>query len=222
MYQPNQYNTTSIKNSTIVITGVSCLLGLILVVATAILFSRVTTAPPSSLVEPVQVERRPKSELTDFPEGYSMMLPAGFSQESREETERGYIVYRFRSTEGYRLTLAIIPDESIHPFSSPPRDYSDALVGDVPELSKGIDGELIAERLTADGMAATLFRFYEKETYRPATFTFHMVAMDRGRKLVLRISGNYGGYYDLSEGVVWPDNWYASLVTLQHLSPSPQ
>ncbi len=145
-----------------------------------------------------------------------MMLPTGFKQESREETERGYIVYRFRSEEGYRFTLAIILDDSIDRFTMPPRDYSKALVKSVPELSQDIDAEIQPRRETVDGMPATVFHYYEKETYRGVTFTYLMVAMDRGKKLVLKIAGKYGGYHWQDDDIVLPDHWYDSLLTLRH------
>lgn len=157
-----------------------------------------------------------RTERADFQEGYSMELPTGFKQESREETERGYIVYRFRSDEGYRFTLAIIPDESIDRFTAPPQDYSKALVKSVRELSQGIDVEVQPRRVNVDGMKANVFYYWEKETYRGVTFTYLMVAMDRGRKLLLKFAGKYGGYHDQDEDIVLPDHWYDSLLTLRH------
>jgi hypothetical protein len=155
-------------------------------------------------------------ERTVFQEGYSMILPPGFKQESREETERGYIVYRFRSEDGYRFTLAIIPNESIDRFTNLPQNLSKALVKGVRELSEGMDVEVQSVRVTAGVMPATVFRYYEKETYRGVTFTYLMVAMDSGRKIVLKIAGKYGGYSEHDEDIILPDHWYDSLLTLRH------
>lgn len=215
--QPNKYSNNSISNDAIILTAVSCLFGLILVVGSAILWMSLTKIPPKPTVELVQEEGGSTKERTEFQEGYSIVLPAGFKQESREETERGDIVYRFRSDEGYRFTLAIIPDESIDRFTNPPQSLSEALVKSVPELSEGFDVEIQPMRITADRMRATVFFYYEKETYRGVTFTYVMVAMDRGRKLVLKIAGKYGGYHEQDENINLPDHWHDSLLTLRHV-----
>lgn len=70
-----------------------------------------------------------------------------------------------------------------------------------------------------DGMSASLFRYYEKETYRGVTFTYYMVVMDRGRKLVLKFAGKYGGYKEKDDVIAWPDHWYDALMTLEHVRP---
>ena len=145
-----------------------------------------------------------------------MILPAGFKQESREETQRGYIVYRFRSEKGYKLTLAMIPTKD----RFPPKDYSEALVKSVPELSQGIDAELQPTRFTVDGLQANVFFYYEKETYRGVTFTYLMVAMDSGRKLVLKFSGKYGGYHEQDESITPPDHWRDSLLSIRRVRRS--
>lgn len=191
------------------------MVGLILVVGVAVLWSSMAVEPPGTTVESVQVESDSSKDRTAFQEGYSMVLPIGFKQESKEETERGYIVYRFRSDEGYKFTFAIIPDESIGRFTNPPNDLSRALVKSVPELSEGVDGEVPPQRVTADGMAATVFRYYETETYRGVTFTYLMVALDPGRRLVLKFAGKYGGYSEQDEDIMMPDHWYDSFITLR-------
>ena len=158
-----------------------------------------------------------EAQPTEFSEGYSIILPSGFQQDSRREYENGNIVYRFRGEERCQMTFAVISDEALHRFSAPPQKYSDALVKSVPELSEGIDGDILAERVSADGMPATFFRFFEKETYRGVVFTYYMVAMDRGTKLVLKIAGKYGGYDENEKNIVMPDHWYDSMLTLRHI-----
>lgn len=157
-----------------------------------------------------------------------MELPPGFKQLSREETQRGYIVYRFRSEDGCKFTLAIIPNESTEQFTNPPKDLSEALIKSVPELSEGLDAELQPTRVTADLMPASMYRYYEKETYRGVTFTYFMVAIDRGTKLYAKFAGKYGGYRESDQDIIMPDHWYDSLLTLRHernlqkLSEPPQ
>ena len=218
--QSHQRNTGSVSNDSIsnfavIITAVSCLGGLLLVIGATLLLSRWMRIQAVPVSDTGQVDSGPKIERTQFQEGYSMILPSGFQQESREDNDRGQVVYRFRSEDGYRMTVAIISDESVARFSSPPQVYSEALVKSVPELSEGIEDEIQGERVIADGMPATCFRFYEKETYRGVVFTYFMVAIDRGTKLVLKIDGKYGGYDENAKNIVMPDHWYDSLLTLK-------
>ena len=173
-----------------------------------------SAVPPS---ETSQAEGVVEKQPTEFREGYSIILPSGFQQASRKEYEGGNIVYRFHGEERCQMTFAVISDEALHRFSAPPQKYSDALVKSVPELSEGIDGDILAERVSADGMPATFFRFFEKETYRGVVFTYYMVAMDRGTKLVLKIAGKYGGYDENEKNIVMPDHWYDSMLTLKHI-----
>lgn len=150
----------------------------------------------------------------DFEEGYSITLPDGFEQESREKTDRGYTLYRFRNAKGFRFTLAIIPSESTTRYTNPPSDFADAIVPSIPELSQGAGADVQPSRETLQGMPATVFRFYEKETFRGVNFIYHMVALDRDRKLVLNFTGKYGDYGDNDEIIAMPNEWYESLLTL--------
>ncbi len=209
---PPKLQPTKNNNIPIIITAVSCLFGLVLLIGTVIVFDNLSDNPPSAAEEPVREESNSMTtERVDFQEGYSMLLPAGCKQESREETERGYIVYRFRSEEGFGLTLAIIPDESIDRFSTPPKTIRQAFVKGVPELDLNIDVEVQPKRMSVDGMRAVLFRFYEQDVYRGVRFTYFMVVLDTGRKLVLNFAGKHGD----DDSVTWPQHWYDSLVTLR-------
>lgn len=213
-------SSKSISDKSIIITAASCLFGLILVIGAAILWISLTKDPVQASVEVVPEEVVSKTKLAEFEEGYTMMLPNGFKQASREETERGYVVYRFRSEEGYRFTLAIIPNESIDRFTTPPKDFSSAHIKSVRELSEGLDVEVQPMRVTADDMPASVFRYYEKETYRGVNFVYFMVAMDHGRKLVMKMAGKYGGYSEEDENITMPSHWYDALLTLRRVRRS--
>lgn len=208
--QPKQQSTND--NIPIIITAVSCLFGLVLLIGTVIVFDNFSDDPPSANVEPLQEESDSMTtERVDFQEGYSMLLPAGCKQESRQETERGNIVYRFRSEEGYGLTVAIIPDESIDRFSTPPKEIRQAFVKGVPELDLDINVEVQPKHLSLNGMRAVLFRFCEQEVYTGVRFTYLMVVLDTRRKLVLNFAGKHGD----DQQITWPHHWYDSLVTLR-------
>lgn len=207
---------TSIGNDTIIITAASCLIALILVFLSAIVWMSVSKDTPERSVVAVQEEVEPEQERAMFREGYSIILPEGFEPQSREETEQGYVVYRFVGEESSSLTFAIVPDESIDRFTTPPQDVSEALVMSVPELSEGIDAKIQPKRVTVNGIRATEFFYHEEETYRGVTFTYLMVAMDRGRKLVLKIAGKYGSYESHEEIIEMPDHWHDSLMSLRH------
>ena len=149
-----------------------------------------------------------------------MILPPGFTQESREETKRGYIVYRFRTPERYRFTFAIIPSKSIDRTTRPPDEFQKALVKSVPELSSNDDAEVQPRRVAVDRMPASVFQYWVRETYRGVTFNYFMVAIDPGRKLVLRFAGKYGDYHADEENITLPEHWYDSLLTLRHIRES--
>ncbi|MDA7905156.1 hypothetical protein N9A80_02305 [Rhodopirellula sp.] len=211
----------SFSNSTIAISAFLCFGGLILVVATTLFISEISHKPNDAnlLVEPT--EKKAKTPVvTQFEEGYSMILPSGFAHQTKRMTEDGDIVYGFTSEDGCILTFAIINDDSIERFSSPPKTYSASLVERVPELSEGTEGEVPPERISVGGMPSVLFRFYEKETYRGVIFTYHMVTMDRGTKLVIKTSGKYGSYSDEETNIRMPDHWYDSMLSLQRVHKS--
>lgn len=211
----NRNNTPSISNDAIILTAVICLFVLVLVIVTSAVISLVTADPSEAAVSEVPTETAVAATRFVFDEGYSIMLPLEFKQLSRQESERGYAVYRFQDGEGCRFTTAIIPNEAYSRMTSPPRDYAKALVKSVPELSEGVDGDVQPTRVTVGSLPATIFRFYEKENYRGVNFTYHMVVMDRGKKLVLRFAGKYGGFSETAENITMPDHWYDALLTLK-------
>ncbi len=210
----------SISNNTIVISAILCLGSLLLVIATTLLISKLFYEPPSvgHEAEDANAQTSPtpqKTVATEFKEGYSMILPAGFDKHTSRESAAGDIVYTFPGEDGCKLTFALINDNSLDRFSSPPKTYPESLIPQIPELSSGIDGEVPAERLTIGGMPTVLFRFYEKETFRGVIFTYYMVSMDRGKKLALKLTGKYGNYSDAESIINMPDHWYDAMLTLK-------
>ena len=160
-----------ISNQAIIITAVSCLAGLLVLIGISFLVSALTKKQPEPVAEVVEDTIGPKMTRTAFPEGYTIMLPSGFSQESRRITERGYTVYKFRTTEGYRFVLAIIPNESIERWMSPPNEYSKALIKSVPELSEGIEGDVQPRRVNVNGMTANVFHIMRKRRFAESTLS---------------------------------------------------
>lgn len=211
---PNGYGSRSISNNAILIAASACLFGLIVVIGVmAILFNVLSKdTPATSAVAVVQEEGESDTVRADFEEGYSMMLPRGFVRQSREETEEGYIVYRFRSDEGFKFTLAILPDEATSMINLP-KSLSKALLPGVKELDEGVDGEIQPAYVKANKMPAVVFQYYERETYRGVTFTYFMVAIDRKKKIVMKIAGKYGGFDTLEEDITVPEHWNESLKT---------
>ena len=199
------------------ITGISCVLGLVFLIGNAMLVTKLLEKPPKAVEEPKAKANETKPQRTSFKEGYSMVMPDGFKKVSQNKTERGYIVYRFQHKDGCRFTFAIIPDKSVDRFTALPKDYSQTLVKSIPELSQDIEGEVDPVPISISGMSATLFRFYEKETYRGVVFTYLMVVMDRDRKLVLKFGGKYGGYREDDEVIDMPDHWEEALSTFRHI-----
>jgi hypothetical protein len=207
----------SISNNTIVIAAILCLGGLMLVIATTLAISKLFYEPPRVTTEAAETtEKTPKSPvITEFKEGYSMTLPKGFGKQTRRETATGDTVYTFTGDNGCKLTFALINDDSLDRFSSPPKTYPASLIQHIPELNTGIDGEVAPERVTVGGMPTVLFRFYEKETFRGVLFTYYMVSMDRGKKLVMKVAGKHGNYSDGDLNINMPNHWYDAMLTLK-------
>ena len=212
----------SISNNTIVIAAISCLCGLILVVSTTLVISKVFHKPPSVVTAAAETTAAATQTLlvSEFKEGYSLTLPPGFGERTRRETAAGDTVYTFTGQNACTLTFAVINDDSFDRFSSPPKTYPDALIPHIPELSTGINGEVPPERLTVGGMPTVFFRFYEKETFRGIVFTYYMVSMDRGKKLALKIAGKYCNHSDADSVINMPDHWQDAMKTLKRIGPA--
>lgn len=225
--QPHRYSNPvpsgpSISDNAIIITAASCLGVLVLLGGAAALWMYLTEEPPTASVESVEAEkdRQLTTQRTVFQEGYSMILPSGFKQESREETDRGYTVYRFSGEDRCHLTFAIVPDKKIYRYTKVPDKPAEARVPGVPELNEGMDVDAGPTRTSLGGMGAGVFRYYEKETWRGVNFTYLMVVMDNGRKLIIKIAGKHGRYSEKDENIIMPSHWYQSLLTFRREHPN--
>ncbi|MAI74079.1 MAG: hypothetical protein CMM01_24710 [Rhodopirellula sp.] len=211
----------SISNNTIVISAILCLGVLILVVGTTLVISAFffESTDINSTEKPNQPTAK-EAIPTDFNEGYSLIIPPDFGDKRRRETELGDVVYTYTGNDGCKLTFALINDDTLDRFSSPPTNYADALIQRIPELSTAIDGDVAPERVSVNGMPSVMFRFYEKETYRGVIFTYYMVSMDRGKKLALKIAGKHGKYSDGDANINMPNQWYDAMLTLKRTGPA--
>lgn len=216
----------SISNSAIIIAAIFCLGALILVIVTTLVirevFYETAQTATNDAANPHELNQAlpQPPEVTTFDEGYSIILPSGFAGQTRLETTTGDIVYTFTAESGCKLHFALINDDTIDRFASPPKSYQDSLIQHIPDFSVGIEGEVAPERVTINGMPSVLFRFYEKETFRGVVFTYYMVSMDRGKKLALKIAGKYGNYSDEDANISMPDHWYDSMLTLKRTGPA--
>lgn len=209
-------------NESLIITAASCLLCVMIVVGIVIL-TRAYTEPVATEEAVATVEDiEPEAPRTFFKEGYSIELPDGFKRQSREKLEEGVTVYRFETEKGYRFTMAIIPDESVDRFSHPPDDLSGALFDGVKDLRYGPKADLKPSKVIVDSMGASIFRYYERETFRGITFTYVMAVLDPGKKLILRFSGRYGGFHEDEENFEMPSHWYESLKSFEKGIPVPK
>ena len=214
--QHRQSNRDKNEYTAIYITAVLCFFGLVLVIGAGMLVEDVSEPPPTTQVEVVpEKESNPNTTRVEFQEGYSMQIPVGCKQESRQEMEQGPVVYRFRRGHEFAVTVAIIQDETIDRFSRPPKQLRKAYVKGVPELVLDVAADVQPKQITINGMRAVMFRFYERETYRGVKFTYFMVALDQGNKLVLNFHGRYGDQEADDENIQWPHLWYESLLTLR-------
>lgn len=209
---------TPANNTPIILTAVGCLFALLLVIGTAVLIDGFSEEPKIE-AEAAAVEEAASDEVSlmatkriAFQEGYSMLLPAGYEPLSREKTDRGYIVYRFRRGLGLRLTVAIIISKQYDRGSDLPKKIAEASLKGVSELSFEDDIDIAPMPHIVGRMRAALFNYYEKRVYanRPF-FTYTLVVLDEGRKLVMQFDGLYGNNENLSP----PDHWRDSLLTLR-------
>jgi hypothetical protein len=211
----------SISNNAIVIAAILCFGALMLVVVLTLIVSKAFSEPERTELSAEQDAAAANAPIvTEFNEGYSMILPSEFAQKTRRETAAGDIVYGFSAKDGCKLTFAIINDKTLNRFSSPPKSYPEALIKHIPELSQGIEGKVAPAHFSVGGMQSVFFQFYEKETYRGVVFTYYMVTMDRGIKLVLKIAGKYGNYSDMETNVNMPGHWQDAMLTLRRTGPA--
>ena len=129
------------------------------------------------------------------------------------------IDYRLVSEET-RDNGDLITNDQWDRFTNPPATYAEAVIPDIEGLDTELDAELLGQRLGVGGMAGTLFQFYERETFRGIDFTYLLVAMHQGNKLVMKFGGKYKRYSENEEFVIMPDHWREYLLTLRPLLPS--
>ncbi len=211
----------SISNNTLVIAAVVCLGVLVLVIGTTLLFSRIFSEEPKAAAAEEKLKQATNLPVvTEFKEGYSMILPSGFGNQTRRENAVGDIIYTFTGEDGCKCSFALINDDTLDRYSSPPKTYQTALIPHIPEFSNAVDGEVPSERVNVNGMPTVLFRFYEKETFRGVVFTYYMITMDRGKKIAVKVAGKHGNYSDGDSNISMPDHWYEAMLTLQRTGPA--
>ena len=125
--QPRQQPT---NNTPIIITAVSCLFGLALIIVSAIVIDNLgedpeTATEANATAEPVnEPDSLLATKRVGLQEGYSLLLPVGCAPVSREVTDKGYVVYRFRDEQGLRLTVAMIPQPRNQRAATLPKQIS--------------------------------------------------------------------------------------------------
>lgn len=209
----------AIENFTIVVVALAsfgALSALLLVVLGFDVFSRQIEEQKGleSKQELVKENTAPATQ-TITQEGYAFELPVAYELVSKQQNDDGDVVVRYAGEENCHFIFALLEDPSWDRFSSPPGDYANAVIPEIQGLDRKLDAELVAERLGVGGMAASLFQFYERETFRGIEFTYLLVAMNRGKKIVLKFGGKYKRYKEDVEFVEMPDHWRRYLMTLR-------
>lgn len=219
---PYSHRTQSkplVTNFTIIVVALSsfgALSGLLLTVLGFNAFSRhVEEESQSQSVQMDRTEVAPSTEQTIRREGYAFELPADYQLVSDEKTDEGHRVLRYSGEDNCHFIFAILEDPSWDRFSSPPADYAAAVIPEIKGLDETLDAELIAQRLGVGGMAASLFQFYERETFRGIEFTYLLITMNRGQKIAMKFGGKYKRYKEDIEFVEMPEHWRRYLLTLR-------
>ena len=220
-HRPPIKQDSDISDQSLAITAICCVFLVAFMALAFLIWYRLSPVAPAEVSETTAeaevAESVPDVRRTFFDEGYSIVLPSGFTREKKEETRLGYTVYRYRTPEGYRFIFAIVPDPSITRFTPPPKDYSETVIKSIPGLDQGLDGELLPQRVVVDSMSANVFRFYEKETFRGVNFTDCMAVIVPEHLLLLKFSGKYGNYNEKDPNIVMEDDWYDSLLSLRRV-----
>ncbi len=209
--KPSKYS-----DKAILYTAVASVLGLIVVVG-ALIIKDLVAEPEQEVAETAEVqdETAATTQMAYFNEGYSVELPRGFNDPTKEINNRGYTIYRRQTKEGYQFTLAFIPSSTTTRISIPPNDLSKASFRSVRGLEVDPNLKVEGKRVSIDGMPAVIFRYHERETYRGINFTYYMLAMGEGRKIAAKFSGRYNGYDEDEEDITEPNEWYDSLLSIR-------
>ncbi|MGC6447271.1 MAG: hypothetical protein ACON5J_12665 [Rubripirellula sp.] len=147
--------------------------------------------------------------------GYTFKLPVDYAKVSEETSEEGQTVIRYSGEDGCHFIFALLTDPAWDRFTSPPAVYDEAVVPNIQGLDEALGSELLAQRIGVQGMPASLFQFYERETFRGIDFTYLLVAMHRGNKVMMKFGGKYNRYKEDVEFVNMPEHWREYLLTLK-------
>ena len=223
-YQVRTQSKPAISNAVIMIVAIASFGGLSSVLAMFLGFDafskKVETEIQLQSEEVVEEEPLTPTEQTIQLSGYEFQLPIGYQLLSNEKTETGDVVVRYQGEENCHFIFAILEDPNWDRFTSPPAAYEDAVIPSIKGLDYELDAELLAQRVGVGGMPASLFQFYERETFRGIEFTYLLVAMHRGQKVVLKFGGKYKRYKEDVEFVEMPEHWRRYLMTLRPLLPN--
>ena len=151
---------------------------------------------------------------------YTFDLPIDYRLVSEETRDNGDLIVRYKGEDGCHCIFSLLTNDQWDRFTNPPATYAEAVIPDIEGLDTELDAELLGQRLGVGGMAGTLFQFYERETFRGIDFTYLLVAMHQGNKLVMKFGGKYKRYSENEEFVIMPDHWREYLLTLRPLLPS--
>ena len=246
---PKKKPSKSVSNRALAVTAVCCVGGLLLLIGAGLAMNHLANKSPEAAVvdddeavsdvvndkvddketkaqaKPVTIAEVPTpaesgTAKVDFQEGYTMLLPTEFAQQSREETPLGDIVYRFRTEKGYKFILAILHGESADRLAQPPASFAKTVVRSIDGLDEFYGVQIQPQRESVGGMAANVFHFAQRETFRDVNFVYVMAAMDHGKKIVMKFSGKYGGYSSQEENITMPNHWHRSLRSFRRSLPA--
>lgn len=174
----------------------------------------------AEVIEEEKVE--PPTKQSVRYQGYAFDLPIGYQVVSEQTEDDGTVVVRYSGEDGCHFIFALLRREEWDRFTSPPSVYDDAIEPEIKGLDHALGTELLAQKVGAGGMPASFFQFYERETFRGIDFTYLLVAMHRGEKVMLKFGGKYNRLKEDVEFVEMPEHWRDCLLTLRPLLPGEQ
>lgn len=161
----------------------------------------------------------PPTEQSVRHHGYAFDLPLGYQLESEQTMDDGTVVVRYSGEDGCHFIFALLRREEWDRFASSPSVYDEAIEPGISGLDDALGSELLAQKLLVGDMSASLFQFYERETFRGINFTYLLVAMNRGEKVMLKFGGKYKRLKEDVEFVEMPEHWRDHLMTVRRLLP---